>query len=338
MTNQKMVDVSKWNSNINWKKVKAAGYHAILRCGYGQNIEKQHDGYFLDNVKACTENDIPYGVYLYSYADTVDEAKGEAEHALYMINEAVKKGWNKPSYPVFIDLEEPGKRDSAAVVARRFGKRIMNAGYNWGIYASYSWWNSNLKEFKNDDNCCNWVARWGNSRPTFADIWQYSSKGSVNGIKGNCDVNHCYIKPDGTPTNNNSTTNVIHNSIKDVQKWLNNKVGSGLDVDGIYGAKTNKALVKSLQQELNEQFNKSLSVDGIFGTRTYNACVNVKKGAEGNLTKTLQGALICHGYNANEFKAYFGDGTYEDVRNAQRHYKLSVDGVAGKNTFRALLK
>lgn len=95
--------------------------------------------------------------------------------------------------------------------------------------------------------------------------------------------------------------------------------------------------MKALQTELNEQFSKALSVDGIFGARTYNACVNVKRGASGNITKTLQGALWCHGYEQNEFKAFYGNGTILDVKHFQRASGLDVDGIAGKNTFKKLL-
>ena len=66
-----------------------------------------------------------------------------------------------------------------------------------------------------------------------------------------------------------------------------------ISVDNIYVNETKKALVKGLQTELNKQFGSKLAVDGIFGTNTYNACINVRKGAEGNITWLILSMLNC---------------------------------------------
>lgn len=120
-------------------------------------------------------------------------------------------------------------------------------------------------------------------------------------------------------------------SIADVQRWL------GCEADGIYGPDTKRHLVRKLQQELNAQFGAGLSVDGYWGPKTKAACVNVRRGARGNITRVLQGALICHGYSTNGFDGIFGGGTESAVRSYQRDHGLSADGIAGKATFGSLL-
>lgn len=120
-------------------------------------------------------------------------------------------------------------------------------------------------------------------------------------------------------------------SIRSVQSWV------GTTQDGIYGPKTKAGLIKKLQSELNKQFGKGLAVDGIWGPKTKAACVNVKQGAQGNLTKTLQGCLICRGYNTNGFDGIFGSATKSAVRSFQSSVGISVDGIAGKNTWTKLL-
>lgn len=120
-------------------------------------------------------------------------------------------------------------------------------------------------------------------------------------------------------------------SIADVQRW------AGSAADGIYGPNTKAALVRKLQSELNAQFGRGLAVDGIWGPKTKAACVNVRRGAKGNITKTLQGALICHGYNTGGFDGVFGAATEAAVRSFQGSRGLSADGIAGRNTFAALL-
>lgn len=126
--------------------------------------------------------------------------------------------------------------------------------------------------------------------------------------------------------------------IAEVQKWLNANYSTRIAEDNIYGKETKKALVKALQTELNKQTRVSLVVDGIFGAMTKAKCINVKRGDHGNITKILQGALICHGYSTNGFDGLFGAGTEKAVRSFQVKNGLAVDGIAGKNTFEKILK
>lgn len=125
--------------------------------------------------------------------------------------------------------------------------------------------------------------------------------------------------------------------IAQIQKALNEKYGLDIDADNIYGNETKKALVKGLQTELNKQFEGNLVVDGIFGTNTYNACINVRRGAEGNITWLIQSMLICHSFNINA-DGIFGPATERAVRDFQSRNGLSVDGIVGKNTFNKLFK
>ena len=125
--------------------------------------------------------------------------------------------------------------------------------------------------------------------------------------------------------------------IAQIQNALNEKYGLDIDADNIYGNETKKALVKGLQTELNKQFEGNLVVDGIFGTNTYNACINVRRGAEGNITWLIQSMLICYSFNINA-DGIFGPATERAVRDFQSRNGLSVDGIVGKNTFNKLFK
>lgn len=71
------VDVSQWQGDINWAQAKASGVQfALIRAGYGGNISSQDDKTFLQNVRGCIDNNIPFGVYVYSYAVDASEARG----------------------------------------------------------------------------------------------------------------------------------------------------------------------------------------------------------------------------------------------------------------------
>ncbi|MEE0875623.1 MAG: peptidoglycan-binding protein [Ruminococcus sp.] len=134
-------------------------------------------------------------------------------------------------------------------------------------------------------------------------------------------------------TSGATTTDSSTNAVKDVQKWLNSSYSAKLTVDGIYGGKTELALVKALQTDLNKSYSAKLTVDGIFGTKTYNAIRNLKSGAKGNYVKTLQALLICHGYDTGGLDGIFGTKTTAAVKTYQSQHGLYSDGIAGKATF-----
>ena len=146
---------------------------------------------------------------------------------------------------------------------------------------------------------------------TVSDYYSYTgtTKAEVYGSSGS-----------SAPTGN-------RDGIKTVQDWL------GVDVDGIYGNKTKSALVKKLQTALNLLYGANLAVDGIFGNKTASALPNICKGSAGDLTKVLQGFLICHGYGTGGFDGIFGVNTEAAVRDFQKENDLYCDGITGRATF-----
>lgn len=154
-------------------------------------------------------------------------------------------------------------------------------------------------------------------------------------------INATEVQETITETNKNENTDIFNdglvNCIYDIQEWLNRHYGTELSLDNVYGTNTHKALIKGLQTELNTQFSRGLDVDGIFGTNTYNACINVRKGASGNITMLIQVCLFVKGYNLAMDKE-FGPDTEAKVKQFQNDNGLSVDGVVGKNTFKKLFE
>lgn len=141
-------------------------------------------------------------------------------------------------------------------------------------------------------------------------------------------------------TAENTAENSIGNAggtIANIQIVLNERYGLNIAVDNIYGNETRKALVKGLQTELNKQYGRGLSVDGIFGNNTYKACINVREGAEGNITWLIQAMLVCHSFDIS-VDGIFGNATKNAIKELQKRNGLSVDGICGKNTFNKLFK
>lgn len=185
MANLRVIDVSEHQGTINWDAVKGHIDGAILQCGYGDNIASQDDKQWKRNADECTRLGIPFGVYIYSYATSDAQARSEAEHVLRLVN-----GY-KLSYPIYLDLEQAGTETGAIQRANIFGDIIENAGYWCGVYANTNWWTNYLVGL---ERFVKWVAQY-NSVCTYQgtyDIWQYTSGGSVPGISGNVDMNHCY--------------------------------------------------------------------------------------------------------------------------------------------------
>ena len=193
---KKCMDVSEWQGKIDWAKAKADGIeYAVIRCGYGSDKTKYDDKYWEYNVSECERLGIPYGVYLYSYAEDLNDAKSEAEHTIRLL-----KG-HHPSLPVYYDLEdktvESAGKSMISQMAQTYCDKVSAAGYRVGIYASRSWWTSYLNTATFDNSSWSkWIAEWG-SRCNYSqsyDMWQCTSTGSVNGVSGNVDLNFWMLK------------------------------------------------------------------------------------------------------------------------------------------------
>lgn len=213
----KVIDVSKHQGTIDFNKIKEENlYGVILRCGYtgyGSSKSKQKDEKFEENYKGFSSINVPIGVYWYSCASSVNEAKEEAKLCLEYIKD------KKIQLPVFFDTEDEHhqrelSRSELSNIVKTFCEEIENAGYYCGIYASTSWFNSEL-----DMNYLNvydvWVAdyRGYNGYNGNCGMWQYSSKGQIKGINGNVDLNYCYkdyinIIKNNNLNNLNGKTNV----------------------------------------------------------------------------------------------------------------------------------
>lgn len=162
--------------------------------------------------------------------------------------------------------------------------------------------------------------KWGISEAQF-------KKDLLNGIDGEVTFTNV-----ATSTPAQSAAKTSTGSIATVQSWLNANYGTGLAVDNLNGPATKKALAKAIQTEINKQFGGRIAVDGVFGSGSKAAFKTIRRGAQGNITRIIQGALICYGYNVNGFDGVFGAGLLAAVKQFQRDHGLSADGVVGKDT------
>lgn len=183
------IDVSEWNGEIDWEKVKASGIDfAIIRCGYGSAETGREDKYWRRNASECERLGIPYGVYIYSYALNEEEALKEAKFAAKLIKR------RNLSMPVFYDVEEDChlalSEEKIAAICESFCTEIKSRGYVPGVYSGeWIWKNLMTDEYFTGRNICKWVASYGAGEPIIYDIWQYSQSGRIAGISENVDLN-----------------------------------------------------------------------------------------------------------------------------------------------------
>lgn len=272
---KKGIDISEFQGKIskeNFQKAKKSGVEfVILRLGYtGSKTKKPTlDACFEHNYKNAVAAGLPVGVYYYSLATNNRKAMEEAQ---FCISNIINK---QITYPVYIDMEDPNyqtycTKNTLASVCDSFCRVINENGYNAGVYASVSWFNNKIGKIT--EKHTKWVAQYykkceykGNY-----DMWQYSSLESVPGIANHTDVNYCYtnfikpaveIKYPKLPLRGYFKKGDRGNQVRALQILLNALLDTNIAIDGVYGEKTEKAVIK-----FQERYD--LDVDGLFGRKS----------------------------------------------------------------------
>lgn len=202
------IDVSEHNKEIDWDKLKSQIDFVFIRVGYRGygNGKIAEDKNAKENMKNAKKAGIPFGVYFYSQAVSVKEAKEEAEFTMDMIKKF------DVSLPVIIDFEyavdgdghHTGRLAEANLTAEQntdiinsFCEKAADKGYTAGVYASSSVLYREIDTDDLDDNTVIWAADY-NDKVTFDveySIWQYSRTGTLDGIGSKyVDLNYWYKK------------------------------------------------------------------------------------------------------------------------------------------------
>lgn len=189
------IDVSVWNGDIDWASAKNDIDYAILRIGFSTTMDNK----FLNNANGCESNNIPYGVYHFSYAETVAEAVAEAE---FVVNSLRSYGYT-PDLPVWFDMEDDCQAalSTAAreAICSAFCEVVEEAGYEAGLYGFTTWFTADFLK-----TIPVWIAQIdgfsSNGTATYDGgtwQWQYSWEGSISGISGDVDCNRYYAELPG---------------------------------------------------------------------------------------------------------------------------------------------
>ncbi len=282
------IDVSKYQGDINFKKVKDAGIQfVIIRIGYGQ-YENQKDEKFEANYSGFKGVGIPVGVYLYSYATSVDDAKKEAEVTLKWLN------GRELNLPVYYDIEDKSQnnlgKNTLTSMCEAFCDEIEKAGYWAGVYTNKYFFTTYLDYKKLEEKYTIWVAQY-NDTNTYRgkyDMWQYTSSGKVNGISGNVDMDILY-------------RNIFDNRGDDVDDSEDR--GELPDLSGYNGTSIVDGL-KSVGYDSSFDSRKKLYAEAGF-TDTYTGSASQND----NLLRVLKGGSLGATYYETDYKGLsFVDG------------------------------
>jgi lysozyme len=193
VTTYRVIDISHWNGNISFNLVKASGIWGVIIKAGGSDAGLYTDPRFEEHYNAAVSAGLHVGAYYFVGKKCVTAADGTADANRFM---TMLKG-KKFDLPVYLDFEAPAPatKTGNTQAAIAFCRAMEKAGYFTGIYASDV---SGFRQRLNSTQLLSftwWVARYG-SVPTNATrnmtMWQYSSSGSVSGITGRVDMNHCY--------------------------------------------------------------------------------------------------------------------------------------------------
>lgn len=189
------IDVSEWQSEIDWQTVKESGCEfAFIRVGYqkGFNGENVLDKYFERNIKGATEQGIKVGAYFYTYAKTVEEASSQAEYVLDKL-----KGYNV-TLPVAFDWESWESFVSCNLsfydinnLAKTFINRIEEGSLTGSLYSSKNY----LQKIWYADEYENvWLAHYTKQTDYEGsyNAWQMCNTGRISGINGDVDIDIIY--------------------------------------------------------------------------------------------------------------------------------------------------
>lgn len=209
------IDVSQYQGNIDWTKVKADGIDfAIIRVGgrgYSESGRLYFDDYYKKNIEGAKKAGIAIGIYYFSQAKTEKEAQEEVRHCLELLGKYDIK------LPIFMDYEKAGNPGRIANLskaqrtknAKAFCEGIESAGYNAGVYSNLLFLENSIDGKNLSSLYTIWAAQYNDTCDFQSkyQIWQYSSDGKVSGINSRVDCNFWYIQKKPTASQEKSLAN-----------------------------------------------------------------------------------------------------------------------------------
>lgn len=316
----KGIDVSAFQGTINWAAVKQAGVDFAILKIIRKDLNK--DKQFEANWSGATDNHvIVQGVYNYTYATTVAKARTDAQKVLQILNGRKVMVW--------LDVEDEclkNLKGTLVNIINAYGEVIQQAGLRFGVYTGQFYYNTYIKPY-GEIHYPFWLARYGKNtgemdlkyKPTLFGMigWQYTSKGRVNGIQGNVDMDVWY---------------------EDIQEEKEITALQKMDIQ-----KGNPQqfvqIVKNIKTALNVDFGLSFLIDETIDDVLLINLANVNLSTKAytyNTTYALTQLLKWWGYGI-EPTSHYGNAVSTIISTFQAQVGITVTGTTTADTWKKLL-
>lgn len=324
-------DISYHNGNVDIKRIRDSGCKRVgIRAGYGKNNVDQK---YIANADACYNLGVDPLLYWFSYAYTIEMAASEARYAVAQ----AAKFWGK--CPIAYDFEYDSvnyarkngvnvTKELATDMAISFLKVVSETEYIPVIYTNKDY----LKNYFDVNKILDavgkvyvWYARYNDSleagEKDLSDVWQYTSKGRVDGISGNVDMNRFYTAFDEsvkTVRENKCNLNILAFQKAANADGYRDQDGKKLAEDGIDGAKT-------------QYVRKHIAMKAKYISESA-----YSTGSIGEVVKWWQSRCNEILGHEQEVDGKYGSNSRKETMAVQRQLSLKVDGIAGYNSIQAV--
>jgi lysozyme len=323
-------DISKHNGNVDIKRVRDAGYKRVgIRAGYGKNNVDQK---YVTNALACFNLSVKVLLYWFSYAYTIAMATAEAGYAITQAG----KYWK--GCPIAFDFEYDSvnyarkngvniTKQLATDMAIAFLRAVKDAGYVPVIYTNRDYLNNYFDMYRITAELGTvyvWYARYtlalSSSEIDMADIWQYTSSGSIPGISGKVDINRFYTDFDeDIPADREENTNI---NIQDFQRAEN--------LDGYRDASGAKLIEDGKDGPKTQYVRKQIALKAKKIGKTY---ITGSSGSVVSWWQTRCNEILGH---SQAVDGKYGKTARADTLILQKKLNLAADGIAGYNSIQAV--
>lgn len=285
MSEYKGIDVSHYQGNIDFSKVRGAGYQFVIAKATEGSEAGSHilDPNFKGNIAGANAPGLATHAYHFFRGISGADARAEAQWFIKSLTGVPVKGY------LFVDVEAKNLNTNPATLTsfvNAFLDELAKAGYSkLGIYSGLYFFRDRLIESQLRPGLLKWVAQYNDHCDRAADIWQHTSSASVPGIAGNVDEDIAYtdklvgtgapassVKPVPNPSSHTTSGGILKqgdrgSAVLDLQKKLSSvyfypdKPAVNHGCDGIYGPKTADAVRRF-------QLTHGCTADSIYGPQT----------------------------------------------------------------------
>ena len=353
------IDVSRYQGDINWKKVAADGVEfAMIRATYATTI----DPTFVKNAKEAYANGLDVGAYHYATFATSAEVKKEAKAFMNQLKKV------KLTYPAVLDVEPAPYITSSNSKYKNLSKAKLTSlclefldileenGYKVMIYSNENFFRDHLNISKIKKYNL-WVAN-TIAEPTHVNpaMWQFTFKGKVSGIKGDVDLNVAYknlskssrasttsttTKPSSSSSSSSSSTTTKKQSPYSVIiDFLNDNYSANLDIKNDYTMDDiNAVLYRAFQTEINRQLGENVVIDGIIKDEEVSMLAEIPFNLDrtnGRITTLIQSRLYFKRLTTS-INGFYDSAMVDSLKNLQSAYKVDASGEMTPETWEAIL-